>query len=382
MRAILTRWLFLLLVISAASSVVLVVSVRPAASSSRGACTPRWRAVAHPSVPELNAIVAVSPTDVWAVGSTGNRDTSVRQTTPVIVHWDGRAIRRYAAFKPTASDGELTGVAAAGADDVWAVGTDWRFPDHPSRLVVMHWDGHRWRVVRTPLLRGGAGRAAVAAISANDVWVVGGYSLGGPVALHWNGRRWRGYDLRAVVPYKASALTAIDGTSSGDVWAVGTHTSIDLGGDLPVVVHWDGHAWKRAPIPEYNGGQDAAAVDVVADAPHDVWVLANNVDPARNNGWGHYVTRYDGRTNRPVQTYFSLAASYLQDIAAISPASLFLVGPIRDSGPIVVHSDGNTSQITRTPFEHLRGAMLSGLSVLSPTDVWAAGDHLIARYSC
>jgi hypothetical protein len=31
---------------------------------------------------------------------------------------------------------------------------------------------------------------------------------------------------------------------------------------------------------------------------------------------------------------------------------------------------------------HLRGGALSGLSVLSANDIWAVGDHLIARYAC
>ena len=327
----------------------------------------------------INGVAALSPADVWAVGRTGNRDTST-PTVPVIVHWDGHAARPYAAFAPTAAQAELSGIAAIGVDDIWAVGSE--RGDNASRLVVMHWNSRRWRVVPTPRLRGGAVGAAVAAIGPNDVWVVGASSLRGPVALNWNGRRWKAYGLAAVVPDKAP-LIAIDGTSPGDVWAVGTNAGLDFGGDSPVVVHWDGHRWTRAPIPRYDAGTDAAAVDVAAAAPHDVWMLADNVDGSWHDAEGHYITRYDGRTSRVAATYFSLAGSFLEDIAAVSPTNLFLVGPdTADYGPVVSHSNGRASRLMRTPFDGLRGTMLSSISVLSPTDIWAAGDHLLARYSC
>jgi hypothetical protein len=34
------------------------------------------------------------------------------------------------------------------------------------------------------------------------------------------------------------------------------------------------------------------------------------------------------------------------------------------------------------PFARLRGASLNGVYALSPTEIWAAGDRVIARYSC
>ena len=74
----------------------------------------------------------------------------------------------------------------------------------------------------------------------------------------------------------------------------------------------------------------------------------------------------------------------LQDIAVVSPSDIWAVGhsSFEPDRPLVVHWNGTSWQIQKTPLDGLRGADLDGLSILSPNDIWAVGEHLVARYSC
>src|SRR5262245_57957549 len=44
----------------------------------------------------------------------------------------------------------LAGVAAAGDSDVWAVGWSFNQRLNAYRTEIQHWDGSRWRVIKSP----------------------------------------------------------------------------------------------------------------------------------------------------------------------------------------------------------------------------------------
>src|SRR5262249_23920990 len=100
--------------------------------------------------------------------------------------------------KHTEDQNWLTSVTAIAPDDVWAVGRtgdhDWGILD---QTLVVHWDGGRWRLVRSPN-PGGIGEdddlCAVAAVGSDDVWAVGSSGNGdpylNPLTEHWNGFGW------------------------------------------------------------------------------------------------------------------------------------------------------------------------------------------------
>jgi hypothetical protein len=70
-----------------------------------------------------------------------------------------------------------------------------------------------------------------------------------------------------------AALAAIDGTSSRDVWAVGTRLVL-AGINNPLILHWDGEAWQYslAARPET---QRAYLGDVTALSPRDAWAVGS-----------------------------------------------------------------------------------------------------------
>jgi hypothetical protein len=101
-----------------------------------------WRRVASPNVGQFSYLTAVtgsSARDLWAVGSGANK------TVPLIVRWDGVKWRRV----PSASAGpranfQLTGVAAASATRVWAVG--WFLNNQGGQVtLVERWNGTTWQ---------------------------------------------------------------------------------------------------------------------------------------------------------------------------------------------------------------------------------------------
>src|SRR5712692_10721467 len=65
----------------------------------------------------------------------------------------------------------------------------------PMQTLTEHWNGTEWTTITSPNLGSSSNSlAAVAAISATDVWAVGQYSTDtGPVdtlTLHWYGVQW------------------------------------------------------------------------------------------------------------------------------------------------------------------------------------------------
>src|SRR5439155_922827 len=90
--------------------------VEPARSAAPGRSCANWRVVPAPTDREegIAGIDGVSASDVWAVGVTG-------YSRGLIVHWDGRAWS--AVPNPVHQSGEeFRGVLALSPTDAWAVG--------------------------------------------------------------------------------------------------------------------------------------------------------------------------------------------------------------------------------------------------------------------
>jgi hypothetical protein len=47
-----------------------------------------------------------------------------------------------------------------------------------------------------------------------------------------------------------------------------------------------------------------------------------------------------------------------------------------------MHYDGRRARSVATPFAHFRSSSLNAISMLATKEIWAVGDHLIARYKC
>src|SRR5437764_4157916 len=66
--------------------------------------------------------------------------------------------------------GTLSAIVAISSTDIWAVGAN--LNSFPGQPLIEHWDGQHWRIVPGAPRTVGA-LSAVSAISATDVWAVG-----------------------------------------------------------------------------------------------------------------------------------------------------------------------------------------------------------------
>jgi hypothetical protein len=152
----------------------------------------RWARVPTPSPgasATLNAVTAVSSSDVWAVGWTALGSASGPHRT-LVLHWDGTRWARVASPSPPAASSGLNGISAISAASAWAVGDAVRKQN--ATALILHWNGARWVTVPGPS-QGFSILSGVSEVSARDALAVGTAGTGlnaAALALRWNGSRW------------------------------------------------------------------------------------------------------------------------------------------------------------------------------------------------
>ena len=85
----------------------------------------------------------------------------------------------------------LRGVTALSASDIWAVGDSLSNRSGGRQTLIEHWNGSTWSIVPSPTNPGAVSSelSGVTALSASDVWALGGVG-NGTLIEHWNGTRW------------------------------------------------------------------------------------------------------------------------------------------------------------------------------------------------
>lgn len=271
---------------------------RPAAAAARG-----WHQLLKIRHANLYTIAATGR-NAWVAGY---RVLPATSPHPLLEHWDGRAWHavRLPARLDTPSGG-IDEVAASSPRNVWI------FINHAGKNLVARWNGRRWQT-RTPqvslLSRGavtfgtsdtwdfgtfGVGHftasgwhisplavsvTGVSAVSRRDIWAFGFPSSAGklPIGAHWNGLGWTYEQVpRTVLPKGFTQLLpgGIHGFGPSDAWAVGTAlTPKDPTLGVPVVLHWNGHSWRRA----YAGpaGQFGSLSMITSDRHGDLWMTSD-----------------------------------------------------------------------------------------------------------
>jgi len=298
-----------------------------------------WRMVGSPLNPGgigglkdvfFTSVAAGSTSDAWAVGASDALSTTGR---PLAEHWDGHAWSTVAVPLPAgAMSAELDGVDELSSGNVWAVGRQTTSAG-AERTLIEHFDGTAWAVVPSPNPRTGLGASdelrGIGGTSAGDLWAVGEYSDGqnfnAMLFEHWNGTAWSFVKEPAAL-HNSAFGTAVTVLSPTDAWAVGQNGFADA----TLSAHWDGTAWSfvKTPFPQDGPVPQNFLTGVTATGPGDVWASG-----------------YEGNVN---QQNFSL--------------------------PYVLHWNGTAWSLTETPNAGTEGSLLAGVTALSPTDVWVAGQ--------
>ena len=212
-------------------------------------------------------IVAISPTDVWAVGHFERRDGEIET---MALHFDGHTWTRVDTPSPRGL-AALVDVHASSGTDVWAVGSR----SYPSRGLVLHFDGTRWRRVPLPdyfRVHRESDFDAVHALVPDDVWIVGYRDRRqgtGAVSLRWNGASWR--IIRMLDVRGHENFLDLDAAGPNQVWTVGDRFVPET--PFPFAARWDGSSWRRVPTEDPNTLGELEAVSV--DGGGNVWAAGS-----------------------------------------------------------------------------------------------------------
>ena len=266
----------------------------------------------------------------------------------------------------------LTGVAASGAKDAWAVG-DYNSSNGGSAMVL-HWNGTSWSKAKVPAPANHEGSlVAVAADGASTAYAVG-YQGGssGLWLLHYNGRSWREVNTSGA-PTTVSVYGLAVHTIH-HVWIVG----YDRSTNKPVALEWRSPGWTitHPPLPPGATGGELNAAGFV---PGTAGLIAVGYTINASNAESSYAVRFSGGSWHRLATPSSPKGP-LRSIAVLSRSNAWAVGtryPNNSSfQTLVEHWNGTRWSVVRSP--NRRGAMntLLGVAAHSSSDLMAVG------YSC
>jgi hypothetical protein len=288
----------------------------------------QWSIVPAPNVGADVAYLfeasAVSANNIWAIGTRNNRTLAI--------HWDGTSWSIAPTPNPGTNENYLLDVKAVSANDVWAVGYFRNGPPYAYIPFIARWDGTSWSQVPSPNTGIFSNvLTSVDAISANDIWAVG-YSMdeGAPASqtrtltIHWDGSSW------SVVPSGSfNQLVSVSAVSSNDVWAVGSNVLYHI------TMHWNGSFWSEVPSPE-PANDEISLNDVEAISSNDVWAVGDFLS-LEVGGYVPLMLHWDGTQWNMVERDWGVAPDFLTALAAVSGTDVWAAGYNYTDGPFFIH---------------------------------------------
>ncbi len=295
----------------------------------------RWTPMTGGGDNDLVDVWGTGPTDVFAVGSSGNGEA-------VILHYDGTGwteqLRRPYLFGPST----FNGVWANTPTDAYAVGI---LVEENATGSVYHYDGSAWTPMVLP--RAGADELlyGIWGLSGTEIYAFGVNQFGvgdyAPLIFRYDGSAWQAF----AVPPGDMYISDMWGTSATDLYAVGGRFE----SPTQMVMHYDGTAWSVVQEIKTEGGAHA----VWGSSTADVFVGQTNPPLLRFDGasWSPMITP----TESPI---FGLWGAAANDVFAATDN-------------VVLHYDG-TAWTSTTPLVPHRLLALWGSSA---TDVIAVGEN-------
>jgi hypothetical protein len=255
----------------------------------------RWRTVpsAHPGdYSFLWGVADISSSDAWAVGETLGGATDL----PFAEHWNGSSWQVVPIHNGPGL-GKLQAVSANGPDDVWMVGTGYPAPKQTPQMFILHWNGTWLHRVRPghPAHNKTTTLTGISAAAANDIWAVGAHGRHGttnlPLLEHYDGARWSvvGGDPDVGSSTNLSGVAAISTTSA---WAAGWHAADGQPTVATFAEHWDGAQWTQSPT--ISPGYSAEFTSISAVADDDVWAVGSWVKSEHNRRTRPLIEHWDG----------------------------------------------------------------------------------------
>lgn len=241
----------------------------------------------------------------------------------------------------------------------------------------------------------------VSALSSDDAWSVGFYSVPKPgsgyeeftYAAHWDGDAWTRVPTPNAIPYPGGSscyLNTVAMVDSDDVWAAGSRYG-DAGG-LSVgmwiyVMHWDGTSWTEVSVQSPPGGvsinfSGTQVTESIAFAPDDVWFGGWWAEPNSLGSvtWRPLLMHWDGSKLEikdgpsPHDGYYGF---HVESFTATGPDDIWAACAKNTAGGdstnvVLLHYDG--ASWTEAPVPDAPVAFeMNEVVARSANDVWAFG---------
>jgi hypothetical protein len=100
---------------------------------------------------EFSSMDAISPTNVWAVGGSGDNVIGIggSPASTLIEHWNGTTWSIVSSPSPGTNDA-LTGITESGTNNLWAVGYDTASGATKAQTLTLNYNGTSWSTVASP----------------------------------------------------------------------------------------------------------------------------------------------------------------------------------------------------------------------------------------
>lgn len=221
----------------------------------------------------------------------------------------------------------------------------------------------------------------------SNCWAVGSFqtTTGGGFnqALRWNGKHWR----QAKIPQPGgklstenNALDAISCPAASDCWAVGSYNK---DGAKNEVLHWNGKRWSNVRVPQ-PAGHGSGAVNlldgVACTSRSDCWAVG--VFTGRSAAFLNETLHWNGARWSQISApnpggTGTDAFNILEGVSCVSPSDCWAAGDIETSAyfNVVLHWNGNRWAKTKVPQPgHNSGSNLTSISCPSASACFAVGE--------
>jgi WD40 repeat protein len=322
--------------------------------------------------------VAAADSSVWAVGSARGREGTL---FPLILNreagtWSSRSVPIANPVLPTQRF-HLAAIDAISANDLWAVGG--YYPSAgtqgEAQTYALHYNGAAWGVVPSPNVMGEASELlGVSAIGANDVWAVG-YS--GPHTAHKTLiMRFTGPPCEMMPEGAGTPLP----TSSPASTPVATMQPPPTPSPPPVSSAPDcGLTWSVVPVPTSSptsGDGGRPFTDVAAISPADIWTVGYEGTVSSTMLVAHWAGSEWSTVAVPAT---GNADNKLYGVTARDPNDVWAVGSYgngpTDSKPLTMHWDGAAWTVVPAADPGPGLATLHAVVAVAPNDAWAVGTY-------
>ena len=364
-----------------------------APSSGTGSSCGKWSVSPSPNggtnFNYLNAVVASSPTNAWAVGDfTSNNGSPTQQT--LVEHWNGKNWSIVNSPNPNA-DGfsGLYGVTVVSADDVWAVGASgYISSDSTFQTLTEHWNGTIWSVVPSPNAGNRInGLSAVAHVpNSHQLWAVGDETdtstkLERTLIEYWNGNTW------SIVPSPNIAavnnlLNGVAALSANNIWAIGSTYDTAGGSSQTLIQHWNGIVWSVIASPNPT---QRTILNAITRIPYTNQVWSVGQVNVGNNDLQTLTLQKNGKSFDIISSPNSGSGgpntvSILNGVAGSSATNIWAVGysqaSINPSSPdktLIEHWNGKRWSIIHSPNPEEDNILSNIAQVPSSSQAWAVG---------